>query len=638
MCSYFLLLMHLGLILIQIADTHSAQQSRRLLAPRPSPELGDIPHYPSPLTMPSYSYLRLRRTLSAFRLTKQSDNSSANNIQVAVRANRRRRAAVDSHLNIVHTDVRLDESDVEDDDYAPGLSAKKVTKPRTGDKRKAVDAAGNETPSKSSKKYGTTLDKEDLSPGESMVFVTLQLPNHKAELSRLAHAHENNVKHTKKYWEYIDTPEDNPTFTERLDREAAEINNDGGKALRSRLIPDKVDKGKSKLGDGPHLNIPPIAWEEKVDEDLVSDLDERRQCRKCKLFGKKCVCHEALMCKDAGKSKDVCTQLHDPSANRPLKRLKHSSKKNPQQAAAAPSKTSSGLPTPSASESDAPLTSDRTLTHRQAAKTSVSPPSIWQKRNADNSQLQYLSEAGSDKTIFMFKPLPADEVTRHNLHTPIVIPDDNTAFEIITRWHHPIDFRSHSTPCRFCTDFTFGIYGEKKRAVKVFRDPQSDCLQFIEGDGMPPKTPTQMCVSCSLDRRYIMVCRQHKLSRIAGIDEAVKNAYAAQMMRRAPTGSKPVHDVCSLCFLPADYRCCAEQQFDKLHKKMARPNDSGCGLRLCIGCFGVVREHFPTGIFNRRKLQKLLQEKELSPVMRADVEFICERSLLMEAYRSHRRS
>ena len=216
-------------------------------------------------------------------------------------------------------------------------------------------------------------------------------------------------------------------------------------------------------------------------------------------------------------------------------------------------------------------------------------------------------------------------------------------FEIRTPWSHPINFKhtksGGGSPCKFCHDFRYGIWGEVERDVTVIKDPSSETLQFLEVVKDPKhQTPpeTRMCVSCALNRLRIPNCPGHYFVGMPAVSlplavEATKQA----VVRKGPALPKPLVPLCSLCVLPARIKCCASQKFDKMRRPQDEPNTIGCGLLLCTSCHKVVNSS--GGKLRQEAIERYVQKAntvEETMKLRADAEFIFSDSLLQEAYSS----
>lgn len=172
--------------------------------------------------------------------------------------------------------------------------------------------------------------------------------------------------------------------------------------------------------------------------------------------------------------------------------------------------------------------------------------------------------------------------------------------ELSTPYVHPINFlsmprRPNESYCDFCTDWTMGIVGHKKRTAIAIPDPRSPTGFIIrdkhQGD---PRPPTKMCVKCSLDRHFIMTCHRprHQRARVSPLDEArttfmrINNGlftreqtvsyldYLFPEDRKTPwlRGEKqgPIPS-CSLCPQPASWRCCKWQKLDQARRPCRIP-------------------------------------------------------------------
>ena len=89
----------------------------------------------------------------------------------------------------------------------------------------------------------------------------------------------------------------------------------------------------------------------------------------------------------------------------------------------------------------------------------------------------------------------------------------------------------------------------------------------------------------------------------------------------------PIQPICSLCVLPAAYRCCTKQQLDKTGIACKVGEESrGCGLLVCLDCHKVMERH--RGLLEQATTIAGAHDDS----RRADLEFLFKGSLLHEAY------
>lgn len=170
----------------------------------------------------------------------------------------------------------------------------------------------------------------------------------------------------------------------------------------------------------------------------------------------------------------------------------------------------------------------------------------------------------------------------------------------LTAFAHPINF--HFVPdehraCDFCTDWTMGILGLGTRCVTVRWDLEKPS-QLVEIDGghcAEGHSPTNMCISCSLDRLLIMRCHRpspvgsrpntdnpSSFTRIYNHEHAheqlgsyLDHLFAKANGRADLVGAKsgPLPS-CSLCPYPAVWKCCKWQERDKTKRPCLVPKNA----------------------------------------------------------------
>jgi hypothetical protein len=224
---------------------------------------------------------------------------------------------------------------------------------------------------------------------------------------------------------------------------------------------------------------------------------------------------------------------------------------------------------------------------------------------------------------------------------PIDLDSDDEAnwiakeLTIRTRWSHPINFRFIAgKTCKFCRDFRYGVVGGISRIVTVIQDPSSSHLQYIEIAGQSPQpAQTQMCVSCALDRLYIIRCPGHFFERTPALSAGTRDEFISNVFK-GQAAPKPIAPMCSLCTRPARIRCCASQKRDKTYQDMTEPNSVGCGLYLCGTCkcmFDRIGGKFRKGaVESYTRAANAAQTHSM--MLRADAEFLFCDSLLQKAY------
>lgn len=167
---------------------------------------------------------------------------------------------------------------------------------------------------------------------------------------------------------------------------------------------------------------------------------------------------------------------------------------------------------------------------------------------------------------------------------------------------HPINFKSmplrpSESYCDFCSDWTMGVLGHKKRNAIAFRNPRDpNGFTFRDNHRGDPRPPTKMCVKCSLGRHFIMTC--HSPKHASAVNESDPkfmrinsgkfnseqiNSYfdflfpeerKKPWLRGQRAGPLPV---CSLCPQPASWRCCKWQKFDIARRPCRVPDVASQG-------------------------------------------------------------
>ncbi|KPI40851.1 uncharacterized protein AB675_10748 [Cyphellophora attinorum] len=609
-----------------------------------------------------YSYVRFKRTQRIFRDARQQANpfGQASAIRAILREGRNiRGAAVQPYSRFRHDGI-IEESDEDDVDYTPGQEGfstpKKSVKPKTP-KRKAEGLTGSERRAKASKKEFTEeLTKEERKSCK-IAFVSFQFTSEAAKtvLRDLAIRHKNDVTDIKP--RKVDEADLNgQTYFEKLDEEAALVDNHGGRALRNRKVANLINdsreldsRSQSPQSDDDTAQVPKnnksaVTASRTQDQDMdiekwepVAGLDPRVECKKCHNFGVGCVCHLALAPK--------ARQLPSIVAKTPRKDKKKAKAKKPSRKgkdrADSPDEPNfqSGLVTP-------PRTNSHASNWNGGPSSSMSPtpvPSLPQEAQVWGPQFYHDEDQEVDR-IFRFEAADSAGSNERKTLTVIVVPDDDGLFHLATRWTHPISFKSYPRNCHFCANPALGVWGQGERTVALRRHPNSAQFQYLEVGPGPRRPPTQMCLFCSVQRLHIMSCRSHSYSRLdLGDPEAFeerRKLYGEQLLDRhgEHRGNKLELDPCSICTQPAIYRCCAEQTLDKLRKPLSTPNRHGCGLKVCSNCRNILQTRFPNAKLKYRKLRKAFDEyfkehpERQEGTLRRDVIFICHDSLLERTF------
>lgn len=537
-----------------------------------------------------YSYDRYRTTLEVFRQAKINEVliSPANTtFQFALR-DTRARGILSDLPEISHRTAFSDDDESGDEDYAPGNSHNKKAKQPL--KRKAADAAEGEREPKSAKQEKThtpMLCKEDrLKDKDAFITLGLTSPTGMALLGTLVAQHQNDVTQTGLA---ISASIEDETYLERLDKEAQELDNEGGRALRSRKVPD-FDFNK---------------------------------CQKCHRHMEKCKCHEALIVQDIDRGRQASIPPMIPK-DKDLELQPYTPSRKGKERALSP--IPPGLSTPASSTPGGPSSSKKPASQIKSLQPKFKPAipgkRVWME---------------GDRVFVIDQTLTPDQAT----DTRILCDgcEDDT-FQMNTRWGHPINFKyipksgaKSDGPCRFCTNFLYGIYGEIERRVLVRRDRDGQYTELLQETRC---LPTKMCVSCALGRRKIIACVGHRWTAVR--QDFSRERYNDQLNQKVPLdkdSGRPVHDTCSVCAEPSAFRCCTEQQTNLVGKPIPTPNTIGCGLKLCVGCRHML-QRFPDGRLHLRGIKSILEEQGRLGQIRADAEFICEGKALEKAYRHDR--
>ncbi|KAL2441400.1 hypothetical protein ABEF95_014530 [Exophiala dermatitidis] len=205
---------------------------------------------------------------------------------------------------------------------------------------------------------------------------------------------------------------------------------------------------------------------------------------------------------------------------------------------------------------------------------------------------------------------------------------------ITTPWAHPVQYKHIPTktkPCHFCLDFRYGIYGYGQITVEVIKYPSiqgqdTGAGQYEEtgnGHRARGREATRMCVSCALSRLYISRCDNHRFKQFLNHSPERLLQYNGQVQVQPshPPLKVGAYPTCSICPEAALWKCCSNQQYDKVGRALSPEHchGQGCGLVLCDECRANVI----------RKGGLTLPVKGLC---RADVEFLFPGSPLHMAY------
>ncbi|RAO66669.1 uncharacterized protein BHQ10_002681 [Talaromyces amestolkiae] len=194
---------------------------------------------------------------------------------------------------------------------------------------------------------------------------------------------------------------------------------------------------------------------------------------------------------------------------------------------------------------------------------------------------------------------------------------------IITAFAHPIDCElgnNCGSPCDFCTDFTFGMFGLGIKTVSVI-DHVTWFEELCGGHRDDGQEPTRMCNVCALTRLHIMNCGGHQVTAIPNYDPYtfnIQTAFNSLGGRRLRGRRHQINEWCSFCINPAFFRCSTTQIIDIFANDIEDPSSpeaQGCGLRLCQGCKDLMDEH-------RNDFDRVIAALPGATEKRADAEFL----------------
>lgn len=575
-----------------------------------------------------YSYTRYIETLHIFRTAeRESDpNDEFSNIGQLFQKKRGLRAAPISPTGPrqYKLDSTYSNGEIGDDEEYDPSGENKSKRPGSATrhkKRKAAGDADNERPSKLRKNEPTAGLSKDERKFDKTSYVTLMLTGEKSkELQREIVQLANNDISNKdlRAYQHPDLTRDNRTYLEQLDEESGEIDNEGGRALRNRKV--------------PAIQVRP------------NILDVETRCGKCKKLDEKCNC-QMLPRAD---NDDIAPRRRAPSIagpgplTPPLRedsfesfQIPSAVKKGKQRALSPPTPT---LPTPPPSTTSS--TPPNTANRWRSSECSITDCSV--RAECSQAEAARTPSYNPNYNGFFFDSSTASHRDQGQSSSQAISVDDSrsddqpVSFTTQTKWSHPIDFRHigiQAEPCKFCSDFRYGVWGETERTVRL-RWEGHEYIELASSHEQPPKT--KMCVVCALARLSIIKCSGHVLGKISRKLTDI-DVYLDQVTnQKAPAAKLPIHPMCSLCPLPTELRCCTSQQTDAMCRPVATPNTRGCGLQLCQRChkmFGDLR-----GKLRKRCIEKYMQEhfdvSKDKQQLRADFEFICENSPIKQVYTS----
>jgi hypothetical protein len=169
------------------------------------------------------------------------------------------------------------------------------------------------------------------------------------------------------------------------------------------------------------------------------------------------------------------------------------------------------------------------------------------------------------------------------------LPVSGTPRTVSTKLCHPVHFdyqdptRDGSDPCHFCHRAAYSIIGLEERTLEIIEwDDGSGWEEVRGGHKSEGQDPTQVCPECTMARMKIMVCGDHALRRIEGVDnekqdllEATNRLVDWEDEERRAVDKEPMETWCSVCCNLAAWECCLEQEYER---------GEGCGLALCELC------------------------------------------------------
>jgi hypothetical protein len=394
-------------------------------------------------------------------------------------------------------------------------------------------------------------------------------------------------------------------YLEKLDEEAAKIDNEHGRRLRNQKF--ILDQDRFPL-------IKRCLACTRARSRCYKKRNDEKCCTRCS--------KNRIECVDAD---DVC--VNDPPAQQPLPKaddgvVKETIEESPSLEAHIPSPLAPvGPPTPSQI-----IRSHVASLQLQSQATSPQGGNLIRKFNSGSSRDNAIVLDSSPS------PEPSPE--------PSPQPDpEGRLVEIRTTWAHPIDFKHKPTgrePCHFCSDFRYGIYGYGEITVHVIKYPDSP--DYVEtGDGHRSyREPTRMCAKCSLNRLYISRCKVHSIIPFGTRSKELEVKYLSQLLANDWEPDQPSLNIgclrtCSLCPRPAYWRCNADKCRDKVGRPILglRGKGVGCGLVLCDDCAPQVKVD---GILRGTSIEQCDMAKSMIG-RRADVDFLFVGSLLHNAFR-----
>lgn len=192
---------------------------------------------------------------------------------------------------------------------------------------------------------------------------------------------------------------------------------------------------------------------------------------------------------------------------------------------------------------------------------------------------------------------------------------------ITTRLPHPILF-NHEPPssCSWCIDPLHGLLGFGT-VQPIVLDTPTGYIEVSDGHTFQGHSPSQMCVSCTLDRFSILACEKHELKALEGCADPGAHDLKIVMQYLAPgMADKADWDWCCVCPSLASFECC--RPHDEVETAEENHGQKlGCGLRLCEDCAVTLMTQCRDDLEELVK-RKMKDGEEDEFTVRADAEFL----------------
>lgn len=586
-----------------------------------------------------YLKISLEHTLSVFQKLKYGEHVSLPSSEQRHLRNDYNFRQISSTQTVKHVSLfREDDSSSDDvDEYSPCLAKRK---------RKSLRVTPPERLPKRSKR------EAHASPGEPQPDDTSDGLETGRSSSAPPEDDETN-KHEK-----ADKPGPGRFYLDKLDEEAAKIDNEHGRRLRNQKFISDRDRSRS-------ITTKKCLACTTSKSRCQGKRDNEKCCLRCR--------KNSIACVDAG---EVLKQTPPPAPQESDDEvIKETIEWPPISQARAPA---SLVPMGLLPLADVPnsLTLEKAPTSVQVSSSlfSPQPPSTFQGSsslrpqrastpsqtirsyaasarpqsppiNGQSSSISHGSAAGDSWENAIPLDLdssPSPEASPHLSRPTVPTPSssDGMLLTIRTTWAHPIEFKhipSQSEPCHFCSDFRYGIYGYGEMEIDVIKYRNSaDYEELGNGHRSCQREQTRMCIKCSLSRLYISRCAVHSIVACGVRSKAVEEWYLSQLLAddwvpECPSLKNGALQACSLCPNAAYWRCGADKCRDKVGRPIIEPRGRGigCGLLLCDSCAPQVQVE---GTLKRASMESSnMHEAKVGP--RADVDFLFPGSLLHMAFR-----